>query len=352
MKGRVVLLDEVDGRATAALMVDGHLEDLLIDPTEDMPPAPGAIYRAVAERPMKGQGGITLRLPEGHGRAFLRQTKGIAPGDVMLVQVSATAELGKAVPVTPKLLFKSRYAIVTPGAPGLNISRAIRDDDERDRLLEIAHAAMDGAPDDLGLILRSAAEMADAEDLAQDITAMRDLAEAVVADTTGDPECLVDAPDAHALAWRDWALPAPDEVVTDPGCFETHGVLEAVDAVRAPHLPLTGGGAAWIEPTRALVAVDVNTGADTSLAAGLKANFALAKSLPRALRIKGLAGQVVLDLAPMPKKDRRGFEETLRKAFRADGADVVLAGWSPLGNYELQRKRDRFPLRDLWPTGA
>jgi len=352
MKGRLVLLDEVDGRAAAALMVDGHLEDLLIDPTEDMPPAPGAIYRAVAERPMKGQGGITLRLPEGHGRAFLRQAKGIAPGDVMLVQVSVTAEPGKAVPVTPKLLFKSRYAIVTPGAPGLNISRAIRDDDERDRLLEIAHTAMDGASEDLGLILRSAAEMADAEDLAQDITAMRDLAEAVVADATGDPECLVDAPDAHALAWRDWALPAPNEVVTDIGCFKTHGVLEAVDAVRAPHLPLTGGGAAWIEPTRALVSVDVNTGADTSLAAGLKANFALAKSLPRALRIKGLAGQVVLDLAPMPKKDRRGFEETLRKAFRADGADVVLAGWTPLGNYELQRKRDRFPLRDLWPTGA
>jgi len=330
-------------------MVDGQLEDLLIDPTEDMPPAPGAIYRAVAERPMKGQGGVTLRLPEGHGRGFLRQAKGVAPGDVMLVQVSSTVEPGKAVPVTPKLLFKSRYAITTPGAPGLNVSRAIRDDAERDRLLEIAHAAMDGSAEDLGLILRSASQGAGEEDLAEDIAAMRDLGEAVSVDVEGGPECLVDAPDAHALAWRDWALPAPDEVVTEPGCFDTHGVLDAVEAILSAYLPLPSGASAYIEPTRALVAVDVNTGADTSLAAGLKANLALTRTLPRALRIKGLAGQVVLDLAPMPKKDRRAFEEALRKAFRADGADVVLAGWTPLGHYEIQRKRDRFPLRDLWP---
>jgi Ribonuclease G/E len=349
MKGRVVLLDEVEGRAAAALMVDGQLEDLLIDPTEDMPPAPGAIYRAVAERPMKGQGGVTLRLPEGHGRAFLRQAKGVSPGDVMLVQVTSTVERGKAVPVTPKLLFKSRYAIATPGAPGLNISRAIRDEGERDRLLEIAHAAMQGAAGDLGLILRSAAEEAVEDDLADDITAMRDLAEAVCADRDGDPECLLDAPDAHALAWRDWVRPAPDAVITEAGCFEHHGVLDAIDAALSPRVSLPGGASSFVEPTRALVAVDVNTGADTSLAAGLKANLALTRALPRALRIKGLAGQVVLDLAPMPKKDRRAFEDALRKAFRADGAEVVLAGWTPLGHYEVQRKRDRFPLRDLWP---
>ena len=49
----------------------------------------------------------------------------------------------------------------------------------------------------------------------------------------------------------------------------------------------------------------------------------------------------------MPKKDRRGFEDALRRAFRLDGTDTVLAGWTPLGLYELQRKRDRAPLTDL-----
>ncbi|GAA5082056.1 ribonuclease E/G [Roseibacterium beibuensis] len=348
MKGRVVLLDQVSGRKAAALMVDGQLADLLIDAPETAGPQPGAIYRAVADRPLKGQGGLTLTLGDGD-KGYLRAAKGIAPGTSLLVQVSGVAEPGKAAPVTPKLLFKSRYAIVTPGAPGLNISRRIKDEAERDRLLEIAHAAMEGAPEGHGLILRSAAEEVADDVLAEDIRAMRDLAAAVSADADGPAELLVDAPDAHLLAWRDWAEPTPDEVEDSPGCFEASGALDAIEAALSPRLRLTGEAFAYVEPTRALVAIDVNTGGDTSLSAGLKANLALARSLPGALRLKGLGGQVVLDLAPMPKKERRAFEDALRRAFRQDGAEVVLAGWTPLGNFEVQKKRDRFPLAQVWP---
>ncbi len=103
MKGRQIILDHLNGREAAALIVDGRLEDLLIDADG---PRPGAIYRAVADRPVKGQGGLFLRTPD--GTAFLRQVKGIAPGDTMLVQVTGHAEPGKAIPVTQKILFKSR----------------------------------------------------------------------------------------------------------------------------------------------------------------------------------------------------------------------------------------------------
>lgn len=348
MKGRVIVLDTIADRKVAALMVDGRLADLLIDPPETAGPLPGAIHRAVAERPMKGQGGITLDLGDG-ARGFLRQAKGVAPGDILLVQVTSVPEPGKAAPVTTKCLFKSRYAIVTPGAPGLNISRRIRDDAERDRLLEVAHHAMEGASRDHGLILRSAADGVAEEALEEDIVQMRDLAAAVMRDVAGGPDLLLEAPDAHHLAWRDWSDPDPDEVVEAQGSFEEHGVIEAVEAALSASVPLSGGGSAIAEPTRALVAVDVNTGPDTSLAAGFKANLALARELPRSLRVKGLGGQVVLDLAPMPKKDRRQFEDALRRAFREDGAEVVLAGWTPLGHYEIQKKRDRFPIAAIWP---
>jgi ribonuclease G len=63
------------------------------------------------------------------GSGFLRQISGIAPGQRLLVQVTGPAEPGKALPVTTRLLFKSRFAIVTPDAPGLNISRRIKDED-------------------------------------------------------------------------------------------------------------------------------------------------------------------------------------------------------------------------------
>ena len=343
MKGRVVLLGALSGREVAALMVDGRLEDLLIEP-DDAAPAPGAILRAVVDRPVKGQGGVFLRLPDGQ-KAFLRETGGLAPGQRLLVQVSGVAEPGKAVPVSLRLLFKGRHAIVTPDAPGLNLSRRIRDTETRARLEALATEAMAGAPH--GLILRSAAEAAEEDEIRDEIASLRDLAAAVLADVAGEPELLLDAPAPHEAAWRDWADPAPDEVIEGPRALSDHGALEEIDALRDPCVPLSGGGHMMIEPTRALIAVDVNTGADTSPAASLKANIAAARELPRQLRLRGLGGQVVIDFAPMPKKDRVALDQQLRAAFKGEAAETSLAGWTPLGNFELQRKRDRAPLTDL-----
>jgi Ribonuclease G/E len=335
MKGRRIVLDHLCDREAAALLVDGHLDDVLIDADG---PRPGTVYRAIADRPVKGQGGMFLKTPD--GPAFLRQIKGLAPGQPILVQVSGYAEEGKALPVTQKLLFKSRYAIVTPDAPGLNISRSIKDEQERDRLLEIAHEVLGGL--DAGLILRSSCASVEAGEIAEDIANMAALASDVVGDIGRDMATLAEGDGPHVLAWRDWTAPA--EVVTKPGGFERHGVLDALQEACQPALPVGGGAVIYIEPTRALVAVDVNTGSDTSLAAGVKANLAAARALPRALRVKGLGGQIVLDVAPMPKKDRRAFETALRQAFRGDDTETALVGWTPLGHYELQRKRARVPL--------
>ena len=337
---RVVILDEIKGRPIAALLVDGALEDVAIDPISDAPLV-GAIYRAVADRPMKGQGGMFVRLPEGHG--FLRQTAGIAPGQRLLVQITGPAEAGKAYPVTTRLLFKSRYAIVTPDAPGLNISRRIRDEGLRGELDVLAREGMAGAGESLGLILRSACEGVEAADIADDIAAMRDLAQAVLADIDGGPELLVEGAGAHETAWRDWADPAPDEVIT--GGLADHGVLEMLDGLLSPRVDL-GEGHMMVEPTRALVAVDVNTGNDTSPAASLKVNIAAARALPRQLRLRGLGGQVVVDFAPMPKRDRAVLDQVIRAAFKSE-AEVNLAGWTTLGLYEFTRKRDRLPIAQV-----
>lgn len=345
MKGRVLVLDSLDGRQAAALMVDGRLEELAIDPEGDVA-VPGAIYRAVADRPVKGQGGIFVKLPVGSG--FLRQISGVAPGQRLLVQVTGPAEPGKAIPVSTRLLFKSRFAIVTPDAPGLNISRRIKDEDRRAELSALAEAGMAGASDQIGLILRSGCLEAEDQAIVEDIAAMRSLAEAVLADVSGPPELLVDGSSAHDLAFRDWLDPAVDDADTEPESFERHGVTEALEALRTPRVDLDAGGHMMIEPTRALVAVDVNTGPDTSPAAALKANVAAARDLPRQLRLRGLGGQVVVDFAPMPKRDRHILDQVLKAAFKADG-EANLAGWTTLGLYEMTRKRDRLPLSELLP---
>lgn len=349
MKGRVVVLGTCRGREAAALVVDGQLTDLLVDAGEVAAFAPGAILRGMLDRPMKGQGGAFVKLPGGE-TGFLRETKGLAPGRPVIVQVAGFAEPGKALPLTTRILFKSRLCIVTPAAPGCNVSRRIRDEDARARLTALAEAGMAGS--DFGLILRSAADLAEDDEIAADVAETRALAEAVMADLAGAPELLVAAPSPHEEAWRDWADPAPDEVAEGADAFARHGVEEMVDALLDPVVALPGGGSMAIEPTRALVAVDVNTGADTSPAASLKANIAAARDLPRQLRLRGLGGQVSVDFAPMPKRDRAALDQQIRQAFKGEAAETSLAGWTPLGNFELQRKRDRLPLALILKEGA
>ena len=344
MKGRMAVLGRIEGQRAAAQIVDGRLQDFLIEPAENTVPLPGAIYRAVVDRPLKGQGGMILRLPG--GTAFLRQGKGLSPGQTLLVQVTGFADEGKATPVTSKILFKSRYAIVTPNAPGINVSRSIKDDDLRESLLEIAHESM--GDEGYGLIVRSSAAGADADEVAEDIAEMCALATDILAGESGEgAELLLDGPDPHHLAWRDWA--EIDDVATEASAFEDHAVPDLLEPFCTPYVALPGGASMYVEPTRALVAIDVNTGADTSPAAGLKANLAAVRDLPRQLRIRGLGGQITIDFAPMPKKDRRQMEQTLRSAFRADAVDTTLVGWTPLGHYELQRKRERRPLMESLP---
>ncbi|PRY94633.1 Rne/Rng family ribonuclease [Hasllibacter halocynthiae] len=337
MKGRVAALGIVEGRQVAGLVVDGRVEDLLV---EGPGLAPGAVLRGVVDRPLKGTGGVIVRLPGGTG--FLRGARGRRPGEAILVQVVGWPEGGKAVPLTDRVVLKSRYAIATPGAPGINVSRAIRDEDMRDELTVLTREVLVDAPlpDGVGLILRSACEGADMDAVAADVAAAAGLAAQVLGDAGGGPELLVDGPDPHVAAWRDWDA-RPDDA---PDALARHGVLDALDALSRPDMPLPGGGTLAVEATRALVAVDVDTGSDRSPAAGLKAGIAAMRELPRQLRLRGLGGMVVVDLAPVPKKDRRQIEAALKAALRADPVETSVAGWTPLGNLEMTRKRERLPL--------
>lgn len=341
MKGRIIALDTWQGREAAALIVDGRLEDILIDHDR---PRPGSIHRAVVDRPVKGQGGVFLRTAE--GSAYLRQATGMKQGETLLCQVTGHAEPGKAIPVTQRVLFKSRYAIVTPEAPGINVSRQIREDDLRETILEAAHEGLEATPlpQGAGLILRSSCAWAEPGDIIDDIAQMAALASQVLADATGAPELLVEGDGPHAMAWREWTEPA---TVDGAGSFARQGVDAMIDALRSPRVDLPGGYTMLVEPTSALVAVDINTGGDTSPAAGLKANLAALRDLPRQLRLRGLGGQIVVDPAPVPKKDRKQLEQVLRAALKREATETVLAGWTQLGLMEIQRKRDRLPIAEV-----
>ena len=341
MRGSLIAFDTFRGHWAAARIVDGKLDDLLIDPPDDRI-RPGTIYRAKVGRPLKGQGGAILETPD--GPLFLRQAKGIGQGETVFVQAGTFAEAGKATPAGLKLLFKSRYVIVTPGNEGANIARSIRDEERRVELRELLQGLE--LAEGTGLVIRSQAAEAEDDAISEDIRQTLDIAGQVMSEPrTGQPEKLVEGPDAAELAWRDW--PTPDASDPDDGSFARHGIIEAIEALKGPREALPGGAFMFVELTHALTAIDVNTGGDTSQAAGLKANLAAAAALPRALRLRGLGGQIVIDTAPAPKRDRRQIEQALTRAFRADSIETSIVGWTPLGHIELQRKRERLPLEEV-----
>lgn len=350
MKGRVVVLLEEAGRPAAAALTDGgRLLDLLVDPPAD-DPAPRIeeirVGRVVRMAPAMGAAFLDLG---GGAEGFLKgSVKGLAAGDRLLVQVVRHAERGKASPVTAEPLLKGRYAILTPHAPGVNVSRRIRDAAEADRLKAAAEAGLSqaGAPK-TGVILRSAAEGVAEQAVAEDVAALAGLLAEMAA--AGDaPGLVVAAPDAETRAWRDWATPEPDEVVAgDWRLWDDLGLVDRIAALFEPRVELPGGAWMTVEPTAALVAVDVNTAGDMSPASGLKANLAAAEALPRELLLRGLGGQIVVDFAPMGKRERKGLEGALGRALRDDPVETQVIGWTSLGHLELTRRRERRPLAEL-----
>ncbi|MDU8945841.1 ribonuclease E/G [Ovoidimarina sediminis] len=386
MKGRVLAI----GDRRAALMIDGRLEDLVLLPRDpSLTPSTGEIRVARVTRILpNGRGAFCDLGPAGDG--FLRQPGALKAGDRIAAQVAGLPEPGKAVPLTTRLLFKGPRLILTPEAPGVNVSRKIGNTAERDRLTEAVAAALAraGAPEPSpGVIIRSAARGEEAEALDRELqrllAAWRNIPKHLAHD---DPPGRVIEEYALPRVLAEWLFPLPDEIlctreaeegyrtlhpapgsalgdeavnfwgdprpvarlraVADP--FEAAGAADALAALMTPDVAV-GPATMAIEATRALVAVDVNTGGDFSPAAGLKANLAAARDLPRQLRLRGLGGQIVVDFAPQPKKDRRTLEEALKKAFRDDPVDTALVGWTSMGLYEMQRKRERRPLGESLP---
>lgn len=350
MSDRTIAVERpADAPARAALLVDGRLEDLYLDPPPgDALPAPESVHWARVERVVAGLGAAFLRL--GNGAEGWLRAPDLRSGTMLAVQVTRWAEPHKAVPLTDRVLFKGRTAILTPGAPGANIARGIRGHEARARLEALAAQAMAEAPADTGLILRTAAATASDDEVLEEVAALRDLAAETAAACTGAaPIRLLDAPDAAARAFRDWADPPP-AVVEGADAFERTGVWDMIDALRRPDTPLPGGGRMSVEATRAVVAVDVDTGSDFGKSAAATANLAACAELPRQLRLRGLGGVVLVDFAPVKKGARQGIENALRRAFAADPVETTLGGWTPLGHFELLRKRERRPLADLLPA--
>jgi ribonuclease E/ribonuclease G len=126
---------------------------------------------------------------------------------------------------------------------------------------------------------------------------------------------------------------------------DLHGRIEEL---LRPEVPLPGGGAIIIEPTRALVAVDVDAGAN---ATPLQANLEAAREIARQIRLRHVGGIVVIDFVTMRREqDRKNLLSALRQAVSQDPVPTHLYGMSALGLVELVRERRGLALSQLLNT--
>ena len=344
---RKIYLDRIGSRRIAALVEDGELEDLIVDPRSKARALPGAVFSAIAERPLKTLGGIIVKLGGGE-KGFLRGGQGIAVGSSIIVEVTGYPDEGKHPPLTTKVKLKGKYAIATLGSRGINVSRAISSESVRQGLKELASSNSEAAPGNTGFIIRTSSESASSERVAQEV---RKLSEAAgrICRCAESPKLLVGAPSADEIALREWHDRGETGIVDEDGSFEKNGIWELIQTHLDSTVQLPGGGCMHIEETSAFVAVDVDTKADVSRQAGRNANIEAARRLPKELRLRGLGGQIVVDFAPMPKNDRRAVADAVLSNLVHDKSLVELAGWTPLGNLELKRKRLKQPLRVALP---
>ncbi|HXP74442.1 MAG TPA: ribonuclease E/G [Stellaceae bacterium] len=299
-------------------------------------------------------------------------------GATVVAQVKRDARADKAAAVTLRLRLPGRLLEWTPARPGV-----VAEDIER-RARESMAALVAGLlqPGE-GVRLLATATDAAPEVLAAEIGAMRarwaaieerraratppacletvpaasSLLEALVDESVD--EILIDDPTVlrETRAWLSRERPTLAERVSlqrGPAApFEAAGLAEAVQGLLELRVAVPGGGALTIEPTAAATLIDVDSGSLGGEPSGgedalLAVNLSAASAIARQIRLRGLAGALVIDFIALRRRDQRErLLEAFRAALEAEVPDAQLLGWTRLGHVELTRPRRQAPLHEI-----
>ena len=328
-----------------------------------------------------GNGDALAEIPE-RPRAPRRHYKiqeVIKRRQIILVQVVKEERGTKGAALTTYLSLAGRYSVLMPNTGrGGGISRKITSAADRKRLKEVV-ADLD-VPEGMGVILRTAGASRSKPEIARDFEYLMRLWESVreLTLTSIAPtlvyeegslikrairdlynkeldEVLVAGEDAYREAKDFMRMLMPDQTkVVKPyrdttPIFARFGVEQQLDAMFSTHVSLKSGGYLVINPTEALVSIDVNSGRATREHdiedTALKTNLEAAEEVARQLRLRDLAGLIVIDFIDMEeKRNNRAVEKKLNECLKNDRARIQVGRISPFGLMEMSRQRIRTGL--------
>jgi ribonuclease E len=411
--GRSLLLDYRDAEEVrAAVVEDGRLAELAVE-TGDRRRRQGDVYlgRVLRVEPSVEAAFVDIGaekpgflhaddvMPVFAGGspepgAFAARARGPAArisdllqeGQRVLVQVIRDAVGTKGPTLTTHVSLPGRWLVLMPSLERVGVSRRVSDPEARDR----ARAAFESLapPPGMGFIVRTAGADRDPSDLRREMEALHRvyLGLAERARTETPPAPLLREGSLVVRTLRDWLAHPVDEVVVEGAdaveearaflaeasppwagrlaahegpvpLFHARGIEEEVDRIFERRVPLPGGGFLLVEPTEALVAVDVNSGKaaggedleETALATDLAA----AAEVGRQLRLRDQGGLVVVDFIDVRKPENRAaVDRAVEAAFRNDKARVRFTPLSEFGLVEITRRRIGPSLRQVLHEGC
>ena len=301
----------------------------------------------------------------------------VRAGMEILVQVVREEMGDKGALLTTDISLPGRFLVLLPGQETSGVSRKIEDARQRLRLRTLIEQIR--PPEGMGVIVRTAGMDRTKSELLGDLsylvkvwrtikerfTAMkspgviyregdvivRALRDHLSADTE---EILVDDDEAMArvVSFLKDVMPSMAGIVRPyrqlRPIFAKYDLEKQIESVFEPTVRLPGGGSIVIEPTEAMVVIDVNSGhtnASSMEETALETNLEAASEIARQLVLRDLGGLVVVDFIDMRSRENiKAVEKAMREALRKDRARVVVGRLSKFGILELSRERLAPPL--------
>ena len=291
----------------------------------------------------------------------------------VVVQVNKEERDRKGASLTTNISLPGRYLVLMPGTDLHGVSRKIEDETEREKLREIVNELK--LPNNMGFIIRTAGLGRTKTELSRDLSYLMKLWKAIEKNVAELPapallyreqdvvirsirdhfspdisEILVDDPAVYkkARGFFEQTMPRYEKLVKlyqeKRPLFNKYQLEEQIEQVYRKRIRLKSGGYIVIEPTEAMVTIDVNSGSATTGKhideTAFKVNLEAAEEIARQLRLRDLGGIIVIDFIDMGyKKHNQEVEKILKAVLKKDRARTKVLRISALGLLELSRQR-------------
>ncbi len=368
------------------VVATGHhqIGDIYLGVVENVLPGIDAAFVNIGDPERNGFIHVTDLGPLRLRRTAAAITELLAPQQKVLVQVMKEPTGTKGPRLTGNITLPGRYVVLMPYGRGVNLSRRIKSENERNRLRALAILIK---PAGMGLLVRTEAEGKPEEAIIEDLEALQKQWEAIQieAQSTRAPALLNRDDDFIQRVLRDMYGADVNRIVVDSSTglkrvkqyllnwsggqtpqgllidhhrdrspiLEYFRINAAIREALKPRVDLPSGGYIIIEPTEALTVIDVNSGSFTRSATAretvLWTNCEAATEIARQLRLRNIAGVIVVDFIDMEsRRDQLHVLEHFNKALKADKARPQIAQLTELGLVELTRKRQGQNVYELF----